>query len=291
MKRKITTLVAMLLSFIVAHAQPTVLTSNFSHPESILRDGNFLYVTEVGKALAAKEKDGDGALYKLDLQGKPVDLSFNKTALNAPKGIAVIGDNLYVNDIDRIVVIDKNSGQKKDEIDLSSLGTLFLNDVAVKDQSTLFVSATDIGKIFMINLTKPYKATALGIPMLTGPNGLAYDSKKNVLYVGGLTWADTAEGEVGKITWSGSVPTYQKIADVAGYFDGLQLIDNNTLIASDWTSLKNMQSRLIKFNLKAGTYDVICTGVDAADIFYDVKEKRLLLPGLKGGTVSFLTMK
>jgi hypothetical protein len=278
-------IIAMLLFSIAAHAQNTVITSGLLHPESIITDGKFLYTTLIGKALAPTVKDGDGAISKLDLAGRPIDLNFNKAVLNAPKGTAILGNILYVADVDRVVGFDLQSGEKVDEVDLSAQGTQFLNDLTLKGDSVFFVSATDIGKIFKVTIATPHRIEALNIPKLIGPNGLLYDAKTDILYVAGLDRSDNPMGELGVISYKGGHYTYSTLTDARGMFDGIQMFDANTLIVSDWVTLKDRKTRLLKINIKEKTYIEIEKNIDAADILYDRKQKRFLLPALRDGNI------
>lgn len=274
--------ILLLLSGLTANAQ-RILTEGFSHPESVVSDGRFIYVTDIGKTLAITERDGDGAVWKLNLDGKVVTRRLNKEPLNAPKGITLIGDKLYLTDIDKVVILNKHTGRKVDEIDLSAYQTTGLNDIEVKHANAVFVSATDRGKIVEISLTKPYPVKELALPLLNGPNGLCYDKETNKLYVVGIDWGSTPGGEIGVIEWQGGGCRYKKLVDVKGYYDGLQLVDKHTLLVSDWVNLKQMQARVLAVDLDRKSYRPLFTQADAADLFYDRARKRLLLPGLREG--------
>lgn len=270
---------------IAAYAQPVVMATNLDHPESIASDGKFLYATLIGKQLAPTAKDGDGGLCKLDLTGHVIDIHFNKEPLNAPKGTAVLGNILYIADIDRLVAIDLSTGKKVNEIDMSATGSVFLNDIAAKGDSVLFVSATDIDQIFKVSLAKPNTVSALSLPKLLGPNGLVYDVKNNTIYVAGLDRSENPVGELGIITFQGDTCHYETLTDARGVFDGIQMIDAHTLMVSDWVSIKSLQSRLLKINLRDRTYTELYKNTDAADIYYDKKKKRIIQPGLRDGAI------
>ncbi|MBI4715890.1 MAG: hypothetical protein HY760_08145, partial [Nitrospirae bacterium] len=64
--------------------------------------------------------------------------------LHAPKGLAVVGDVLYVTDIDAVRGFDKETGNVLHTIDLKKKGALFLNDLTVDDQGVLYVSDTTV---------------------------------------------------------------------------------------------------------------------------------------------------
>src|SRR5215510_5815377 len=80
-------------------------TEGLSNPESVVFDPteNVLYVSNV--AGDAVDKDGKGFVSRLSPDGKIVTLEW-AAGLNAPKGLALAGERLYVSDIDELVAID-----------------------------------------------------------------------------------------------------------------------------------------------------------------------------------------
>jgi outer membrane protein assembly factor BamB len=132
-------LILLCCSVLTLFAQTKTITTGLQHPESIISDGEFFYATNIGEALSPMTKDGDGSIYKLSLDGKLIEQRFNKSPLNAPKGTAIVNGVLYVADIDRVVGVDIRTGEQVKEIDLAAFGTSFLNDISVKDETTLFV--------------------------------------------------------------------------------------------------------------------------------------------------------
>ena len=125
----------------------TKVIDGFSSPESVIadRDGSRFFVSNVGEKLEPSAKDGDGFISELTPDGAVVNRNFlpKEGVLNAPKGMAIIGQTLFVTDIDRVVGFDMATRQKTFELDFSAEKTVFLNDLAVFDDKTLFVSATD----------------------------------------------------------------------------------------------------------------------------------------------------
>jgi hypothetical protein len=76
-------------------------------PESVLPDikNNILYVSLIdGGAWAA---DGKGGVGKLSADGKKYDSTWI-TGLNAPKGMGIAGNQLYIADITEVIIIDIN---------------------------------------------------------------------------------------------------------------------------------------------------------------------------------------
>ena len=72
-------------------------------------------------------KDGVGFISKVSPDGKMVEAEWVK-GLNAPKGLVMSGDKLYVSDVDQLVEIDVNSGKVTNT--WTAEGSQFLNDTA-----------------------------------------------------------------------------------------------------------------------------------------------------------------
>jgi sugar lactone lactonase YvrE len=285
MKSKLTIFVALALS-INAMAQEA---NGLITPESVISDGHFLYATNIGKALKPTEKDGDGFISKLSLDGKVISASITTEKLNAPKGTAIIKNVLYVADIERVVGIDLATGKKVAEISLAAAGTSFTNDLAVKDDNTLFVSATDIGKVFEVNL----KTSAVQpVADVKGANGICYDKSRKILYTCSFSFQDINAGELGKITWAAGKATYSAIGTVHGAFDGLELFDAHTLIVSDWGAMDHAAGFVEKVDLNTNTVTKVEMPAmfGPADFYFDSKAKKLFVPELAGGKLQIKSL-
>ena len=223
------------------------------HPESVVEDDDVFYVTCIGNQMTPNAKDGDGFIVTLNSRGKILSANaFPGVKLDAPKG-AVIEDNiLYVADVDRIVGINPHIGAVTQVIDFSKEGTKYLNDLAESD-GWLYVSATDINKIFRVNLRNGTYEEVVTAEPLNAPNGL--DVENGVLYI--AEYATDANGNpAGKIK---AVPLHGNgprpvtvIYNVPGQYDGIlvreeeDLFDNETdyLYFSDWAA--NGKSGVVK---------------------------------------------
>lgn len=93
-------------------------------------------------------KDGKGGVAILNLDGSLKDPAWVE-GLNAPKGMAVHDNLLYVADITDVVVIDINNGEVINEIPVE--GATFLNDVTADASGKVYVSDTRQNKIFLID--------------------------------------------------------------------------------------------------------------------------------------------
>ncbi|OQP65412.1 hypothetical protein A3860_17255 [Niastella vici] len=281
--KKVLSFIASVLLAVSALAQDS---TGLSNPESVTSDGQFLYVSNIGKALDPTAKDGDGFIAKLSLSGKVITPSFAKAKLNAPKGTAIIRNVLYVADIDRVIGIQLSTGNKITDINLSNSGTSFLNDLAVKDDLTLFVSATDVGKVFEVNVRSGAVTPVVDVK---GANGLCYDKAKNLLYTCSFDFQNMQGGEIGVISWKNYIPSYEKAGDIHGAFDGLALLDDHTLIVSDWGALDHPAGFLEKIDLntkKVTKYDWPAIA-GPADFYFDAKQNQVIIPALVAGKLLF----
>lgn len=211
------------------HNKPDI--PGFSHPESVLRKGNDLYVSNIGAKLEPDRKDGDGFISKVDYStGRITELHYLPVSgtLDAPKGSAFIGSVLYVADIDRVVGFDIDSREKVFELTVP--GKPFLNDI-VAVQGKLIVSATDNGKLYEIDVTANTQAV-LPVPAIPGANGLCYDEALGKLYCVGLSSdGHSPDGKVYEI----NLATHKITAPVnyKGLLDGVALY-RDKLYVSDW---------------------------------------------------------
>ncbi len=256
------------------------------HPESINTDGRFLYVSDIGKELQPVAKDGDGAIRKYTLDGKLVKANITTERLNAPKGSAIVKGVLYVADIDRVVGINLSNGKKVADFSFATYNSSFANDVVAKDDQTIFVSLTDVGKIIEINLAAK-TMHELQIPELKGANGLAFDKNTNRLYVCTFAMDPSAAGELGMIGWDAEHIFYEKAADLTGQFDGLAVTGDHQLIVSDWVAFDKTAGVLKKVDLttkQATTLDIpVIAG--PADFCYDAKTNMLYIPVMMEGKI------
>lgn len=141
--------------------------TGFDLPELVSWDAgaNAFYVSNLGTD--PMSKDGDGFISKLDADGK-VAIQKWVTGLDAPKGTEVVGDKLYVADIDRLVEIDIAAGKIVNSY--PAAGAKFLNDLAVATDGRVFIADTMANSIYLLENGKITEW--LNDPALNGPNGL-----------------------------------------------------------------------------------------------------------------------
>lgn len=282
MKKKVFMIVCIAVLAIRSNAQLTTICTGLRHPESVISDGKFLYVTEIGTAMAPLASDSDGAVAKLDLDGKLISENIAKIKLNAPKGTSIINHILFVADLDRIVGIDLRSGKAVTVIDFSKFNTHFINDITVKDKHTLLATASDIGKVFEVDLYNNNFIKMLAIRDIQGANGILYDIKTSRAYINGLGTMDarTGIGVAGYIDWQKGEPQFHQYRDEQGFFDGMVVLKSGNIIVSDWVDLSGQAGILKEINVKNNSSKILSLRkiFGPADIFYDKEHKQLYIP-------------
>jgi sugar lactone lactonase YvrE len=185
-------------------------------PESVLLDkaNNILYVSDIDGA--ADAKDGVGGISKVALDGKIISANW-VTGLNAPKGLGLYKNTLWVADLDEVDAININTGKIEKKIPVE--GAKFLNDIAVDKNGAVYVSDTRIGKVYKIE--NGTAATLLSD--LKDPNGLYADGDD--LYV-------LDNGSLLKMNPDKSLT---KIAEgMESSTDGLEKVNEKDFLASCW---------------------------------------------------------
>ena len=101
--------------------------TGFDAPEgaAVGPDGNYFISNVAGEGSA---RDGNGFISKVGTDGTVLMQRWAE-GLDAPKGMAVLGDTLYVADNDQVVTFDAHNGTKQDTIGID--GAQFLNDMTV----------------------------------------------------------------------------------------------------------------------------------------------------------------
>ena len=108
-----------------------------ANPESaaLSADRAFLYVSNVNGE--GEAKDQNGFIARVGLDGRILERDWAR-GLNAPKGIMLRGESLYVADIDEMVVIDAGSGAVTRRV--AAPGALFLNDLAFAPDGRVLIA-------------------------------------------------------------------------------------------------------------------------------------------------------
>lgn len=264
----------------------TITIDGFSSPESTIVNKNDLYVSNVGKELKPTLKDGDGFISKLDINGKINELHFID-GLDAPKGMGIVGNTLFVADINILRGFDLST--KKEVFNIVFEGVNFLNDITVKDSNTLFIGASDTNTIYEVNISnKSYKK----LVDFTVANGLFYEN--GILYAAEL--GSTAQnmfdgkGKLYKIDLKDNNKLTQ-LGTFEGVLDGVTKVENRVYV-SDWGNTE--KSGIIRvYDLKTKKESVLEAELfmGAADFWIDEKSKKIFMPQMIGNKLTIFDLK
>lgn len=226
-------------------------------PESVLFDGanNVLYVANIDGEGGAK--DGKGSIGKVGLDGKIVAVDW-VPGLQAPKGMAIVKNTLWVADIDEMVAIDIKAGKITQHVKIE--GAQFLNDVAAAPDGTVYVTDSRNKELWKLENGKPSKV----LENLKGPNGvLVHNGSVHILDQGTLY-------KVGKDN------SLQKLAEgMESSTDGLENVQGNEFLVSCWMGV-------VYYVKEDGSTQVLLDTreqkVNSADIGYDAKKRIVYVP-------------
>lgn len=248
----------------------------FSTPESVLHDAAadvYLVSNVDGQPL---DKDSAGFISRVSPDGEVLELRWIDAAtdgveLNAPKGMAILGDSLYVADIDCVRVFVRTSGAPAGNICFQ--GATFLNDVAVDRNNSLYVTDTGMepgpegfepaGTDAVYQFTPNGRRTTIASGSeLGGPNGISFGSR------GGFV-ATLGSGEIYQLAPDGN---RTHVLDDP-QLDGIVFLPDGGFLYSSWGT----QSVYEVTN--TGQKLTVVEGVEApADIGYDARRNRVLIP-------------
>lgn len=228
-------------------------------PESVLFDGKnkVLYVTNIdGQPWA---NDGKGSVGKIGLDGKIIAVDW-VSGLQAPKGMGLHKNKLYVADLTELVVIDVNTGTVIERIAVEGAGGL--NDVSADENGTVYVTDSRARRVYEV---KDGKASMLlDSSKLKGPNGIL--KHKGSLYV-------LDAGSMYRMEKDGSLT---KLAEgMEGGTDGIENITGGDFIVSTWGGV-------VYYVNADGTKQVLLDGreqkINSADIGYDAAKRIVYIP-------------
>jgi hypothetical protein len=221
-----------------------------------------LYVANIqGKPT---EKDGKGFISKLTTDGKIETLEWIK-GLNAPKGMGIMGNKLFVTDISDIVEIDIDKGKIIKKYPVKNAE--FLNDISI-DTTSGNVYFTDMvkNKIHVL-ATKTGKITDfIASDSLGSPNGL-YFVDANTLML-----ATNGDSKFKKIDITSKKITV--VADNISAGDGVEKVSENVFLVSSWKG----EVFYINNGEKITLLDTQADNINSADIGFIPETKIVLVP-------------
>ncbi|MDQ7844520.1 MAG: SMP-30/gluconolactonase/LRE family protein [Armatimonadota bacterium] len=254
---------------------PPMTVSGFQTPESVLYDptGDVYLVSNINGNPTATDDNGfisrvrpDGRIATL----KWIDGAGAAVTLNAPKGMAISGEILYVTDITAIRMFDRRTGAPKGSVAVP--GSTFMNDAAAGPDGSVYFTDSGLKPDFspsgtdaVYRLRNGALSTVAKGAHLKTPNGIA------VLPGGRLVVVTFSQGgEIYELTADGRqrpLPNLPK-----GQLDGVVALQGGVFLVSSWAAAA-------VYRVTGATAEVLVPNVESpADIGYDSRRDRVLIP-------------
>ncbi len=271
----------------------TVANVGFRTPESVLHDPHadvYLVANINGSPLAT---DDNGFISRLRPDGtvealRWIDGRSPEVTLNAPKGMVIIGDTLFVADIDAVRLFTRETGAPLGARPVP--GATFLNDLAAAPGGTLYVTDSGLrageGGGFAPSGTDAvyrFESDGTAVPLVRGdalgrPNGIVVDGHRIMLVTFGTGRVMLVVAESGQVSGLPAPP--------AGQLDGVVKIGDGIYLISSW------EGRAVYRLGPGGQYTVAVSDVEApADIGYDARRHRVLIPLFTTDRVEIRTVR
>jgi sugar lactone lactonase YvrE len=259
----------------------TIADVGLATPESVLHDerADVYLVSNINGQPAAHDNNGfitrlrpDGTVEQL----KWIEGGVNGVALHAPKGMALIGDTLYVADIDSVRAFDRTSGAPLGARGVP--GASFLNDLAAGPGGMLYVTDTGVDASFAPTGTDAIYRFAGAAPTavargaaLMQPNGITFDGERLILVSFASANVSRVAAAAGTDTTAAAVTTIATLP--GGQLDGVVAIGSGALLVSSW------EAQAVFRVGSDGQATAILENVEApADIGWDAQRHRVLVP-------------
>jgi sugar lactone lactonase YvrE len=269
-------------------------TDSMKTPESVRYDADLdaYFVSNINGNPSVK--DGNGFIAQVDAGNTSsvkmlVQGGKNGVTLNAPKGMAVVGDTLWVADIDAARAFNKRTGAVIANIDLRPMKATFLNDVVAGPDGAIYITDTGIkfddkgamthpgrDQIFKVVGRKPSVAIT-GDSALKNPNGIAWDGANGRFILGPF-------GDKAVSAWKDGDSTVTPVATGPGGYDGVEVLSDGRILVTSWADssvqvIANSAFRKVVANVEA-----------PADIGVDTKRNVLAVPRFNAGRVEYFTI-
>lgn len=234
----------------------------FDQPESVVANPaeKAIYISNINGQ--PTELNGKGYISKVSIDGRVLNKHW-LDHLDAPKGMAVFGDNLYIADMQQVHQVSISQARiiKQFQVDQAKM----LNDITIADNGTVYISDLLGGSIYRIsnNEITPW----FNHKDLPHPNGLLWQKDTLLVASWGLGMNDNfttkTAGSIYALNINSPELTVVNGSEKLGNLDGL-VRQKGILYASDWISgelfkLKNAKSHKI-LNLNPGLADIGLSG-------------------------------
>jgi sugar lactone lactonase YvrE len=266
-----------------ANARFVTTIAGLRNPESVRYDSteDVFFISNMSGY--GSVKDGDGYIVRVTA-GDPKQTAIfiqggaNGVTLDAPKGMAIAGDTLWVADIDKLRGFDRTSGAPIATIDFAPQGAILLNDVAA-GPGELRVTDTGIrmddkgnyvvgpSRVFAVGANAAIRVVATDA-VVKQPNGIAWDAANHRWIVVSF---DQFSWNVVALSASDGAHTLLS-REKQGRLDGVEVLPSGGILYASWADSS--------IHLLQGGHDrqVIREVTFPADIGFDTRRRRVAIP-------------
>ena len=244
--------------------------SGFTEPEAVRYDPDqdVYFVSNWGTG-ANDAKDNNGFIARMTADGRIDSLRFvaggtRGATLHSPRGMTIVGDTLWVVDVDAVRGFNRRTGAPLATVDFSRFRLGFLNDVAAGTDG-LYI--TDTGTDHIYRVAGGTATVALQDSAIGKPNGITWDSAGRRFIV--VPW----EGDSTIKAWTPGGRTLERIARAgATNMDGVEILPGDRMIvaAQSDSSIHLVSGGSVRA--------LIRTGGEPADIAVDTRRNRVAVP-------------
>lgn len=262
----------------------------FDTPESVRYDPDqdVYFVSNINGNPSQKDNNGYIARVAADsghAVTRLVEGGRNGATLHAPKGMAIVGDTLWVTDIDAVRGFNRRTGAPVATIEMPR-PVHFLNDIAAGPDGALHVTDTGIefgangemtspgpNQIFRIGADRRPSVVASGAA-LSNPNGIVWDAARGAFIVAPFS------GQA-LLSWTPGAASPTTIATGPGEYDGVEVVSGGPILVSSWAD-----SSIHALSQGDSVPRRVVSGVAApADIGVDTRRSLLAIPLFMGNSV------
>jgi hypothetical protein len=253
----------------------------FETPASVIYDEalDIYYVSNVNGGWL--DVDGNGFISRLRPNGHLISLRWIEggqggVELNAPKGLAILGDTLFVADINCVRLFNRRSGDPMGSV--CPEGAENLHDLAQKRRGPLY--ATDrSGVLFAIEGDGSYSEVLRG-EELGEPTGVI--STIRGVFVAGYQnrsisqlWPEELKAFVRGRNWK---------------LDGLVMTEDGSLAFGNWADSSILFIQASKGGSRGNIFKLVQEVPTPGGLGYDVKRNRIVVPVLEKNRVFFVDL-
>lgn len=261
---------------------PVATTTGLSGPEAVRYDPDQDVFFVANFNGAGDARDNNGFISRVRPDGTVDSMRFiaggaRGVTLHAPRGMFIVGDTLWVADVDAVRAFDRRTGAPVASVDFAALDPGFLNDVAVGPDGAVYVTDTPNNRIYRIAGRRA--TVALEDSALDRPNGITWDGVANRFIVVPFG------GSRRLLTWRPGEPRLDSIpVSAGGRFDGVEVLPDGSLLVAS-------QADSSLYIVRPGEARRLTrTSGAPADIGVDVRRGLVAVPYIRLNTVDYFRL-